>query len=48
MILMGSSVKSGRYSDEAEPEDIAPTIERIFGLEERTETDSRVLEEALR
>lgn len=47
VVLMGKGVKGGRYAGESGPEDIAPTIERILGLEERTETDTRVLGEAL-
>ena len=47
VVLMGFGVKAGRYAGEAGPEDIAPSFERILGVEERVEPDARVLEEAL-
>jgi predicted AlkP superfamily pyrophosphatase or phosphodiesterase len=47
VILAGPGVTPGRYGDQAGPEDIAPTLERLLGLEERLEPDTRVLAEAL-
>lgn len=47
VILMGRGVRGGRYAGESGPEDVAPTIETLLGLEPKTETDTRVLREAL-
>ena len=47
VILMGRGVQSGRFTDEAGPEDIAPTVETILGIPVQKEDDARVLTEAL-
>jgi predicted AlkP superfamily pyrophosphatase or phosphodiesterase len=45
--FMGRTITPGRYADESGPEDIAPTLARILGLEFPREYDSRVLQEML-
>ena len=47
LFLMGPGIKAGRYDLPAEPEDLAPTLGTLIGLEMPTEPDSRLLQEAL-
>jgi hypothetical protein len=44
---MGRWITPGRYAEASGPEDIAPTLARILGLELPREPDSRVLVEML-
>ena len=48
IILMGPGVQPGTYADDSGPEDIAPTLARMLGLEYPIEPDARILSEALR
>jgi predicted AlkP superfamily pyrophosphatase or phosphodiesterase len=43
LIFMGSGIKPGRYPKACGPEDIAPTLARLLGLEYPREPDSRLL-----
>jgi hypothetical protein len=47
MVIMGPGVRPGMYDRPSGPEDIAPTIARILGLQLSPEMDARVLSEAL-
>ena len=47
IVFMGRMIKPGRYADESGPEDIAPTIAHLLGLEFPHEHDSRQLLEML-
>jgi hypothetical protein len=47
IVFMGQMIKPGRYAEESGPEDIAPTLARVLGLEFRREHDSRLLLEML-
>ena len=47
LLLMGPGIKAGRYDQPAGPEDLAPTLGTLIGLEIPTEPDSRLLQEAL-
>ena len=48
VLLAGAGVRPGTYSEPAGPEDIAPTLGVILGLELPAEPDARILREALR
>jgi predicted AlkP superfamily pyrophosphatase or phosphodiesterase len=48
IIFMGSGIKPGRYPTGCGPEDIAPTLARLLGIEYPKEPDSRLLLEMLR
>ena len=48
VILAGSAVNPGRFTGQAGPEDVAPTLGAILGLEMPLEHDARLLLEALR
>ncbi len=48
VLLAGAGIKPGEYPDSAGPEDIAPTLGVILGLEMPVESDTRILREALR
>jgi predicted AlkP superfamily pyrophosphatase or phosphodiesterase len=48
IVFMGSSVRPGQYNQAAGPEDIAPTLALMLGLELPREADSRLLSEMLR
>jgi len=48
VLLAGSGVVPGRYRGAAGPEDVAPTLGTILGLDMSLERDTRVLREALR
>jgi len=48
IIFMGSGIRPGRYPKPCGPEDIAPTLGRLLGIEYPKETDSRLLLEMLR
>jgi hypothetical protein len=48
VVFLGPQIKAGRYEAAAGPEDIAPTLCRLLGLEYRLEAGQRVLQEALR
>ena len=48
IILMGPGVQPGTYAEDSGPEDIAPTLARMLGLEYPIEPDARILGEALR
>ena len=45
VVFMGRAVKPGRYSSESGPEDIAPTLAVMLGLQIPLEQDSRALSE---
>jgi hypothetical protein len=45
--FLGSGVKPGRYEGACGPEDIAPTLARLLGLDYRIEDGQRVLDEVL-
>jgi predicted AlkP superfamily pyrophosphatase or phosphodiesterase len=47
VLLAGVGIVPGRYPGGAGPEDLAPTLATILGLETRLEPDTRVLREAL-
>ncbi len=47
VVFMGAGVKPGRYAERCGPEDIAPTLSRLLGLDYALESDQRVLSEAL-
>ncbi|MXY68292.1 MAG: alkaline phosphatase family protein [Acidobacteriia bacterium] len=48
VLLAGSGIAPGRYRGVAGPEDVAPTLGIILGLDMGLERDTRVLREALR
>lgn len=48
VLISGQGVAVGRFPGEAGPEDIAPTLGRVLGLDLPLERDTRILEEALR
>jgi len=48
IIFMGSGIKLGKYVLPCGPEDIAPTLGRLLGIEYPTEPDSRLLLEMIR
>ncbi|MEW5980066.1 MAG: alkaline phosphatase family protein [Acidobacteriota bacterium] len=48
IIFFGSLIKAGRYDQPCGPEDIAPTLATLLGLDYPMESDSRVLEEMLK
>ena len=47
VVFLGAGIRAGRHEAESGPEDIAPTLARLLGLEYRLETGQRVLAEAL-
>ncbi len=47
IVFMGRAITPGQYGDASGPEDIAPTIARLLGLEFPREKDSRLLHEML-
>jgi hypothetical protein len=47
VVFMGAGVRPGRHEARVGPEDIAPTLARLLGLDYRLEADQRVLAEAL-
>jgi len=47
LMLLGPGIKPGRYSDDAGPDEISPTLARLLGFEMSLEPGSRVLEEVL-
>ena len=47
LLLIGPGIKAGRYDRPAGPEDLAPTLGTLIGLEMPTEPDGRLLQEAL-
>ena len=47
IVLMGEGVRPGSYPDPSGPEDIAPTLAALLGLEYPREHDARILAEAL-
>ena len=48
VLLAGAGIRPGAYPEPAGPEDIAPTLGVILGLELSAESDVRILHEALR
>jgi predicted AlkP superfamily pyrophosphatase or phosphodiesterase len=48
LVFMGVGIKPGRYSPACGPEDIAPTLARLLGMEYPREPDSRLLLEMVR
>ena len=48
IVLMGAVIRPGTYGLDSGPEDIAPTLAQILGLEYPREPDARILSEALR
>jgi predicted AlkP superfamily pyrophosphatase or phosphodiesterase len=48
IIFMGTGIKPGKYALPCGPEDIAPTLGRLLGIEYPTEPDSRLLLEMMR
>ena len=47
LILRGSAIKAGRYTETASPADIAPTVASILGINAPSLSEGRVLSEAL-
>jgi predicted AlkP superfamily pyrophosphatase or phosphodiesterase len=47
VVFMGHAIVPGRYADESGPEDIAPTLAHLLGLQFPREQDSRLLLEML-
>lgn len=47
VVFMGPRIKAGKYEAAAGPEDIAPTLAKLLGLEYRLEPGQRVLDEML-
>jgi len=47
IVFMGAGVKQGKYSADCGPEDIAPTLAKILGLDFPKEADARLLVEML-
>ena len=47
IIVMGSGIAPGRFAAESGPEDIAPTLAAILGLDYPKESDARILSEIL-
>lgn len=47
VVWMGAAIQPARYSAPAGPEDIAPTLARLLGLDYPLETDARLLTELL-
>jgi hypothetical protein len=47
MGFLGPPVRPGRYPDPCGPEEIAPTLSAILGLDYPLETGQRVLKEML-
>jgi hypothetical protein len=45
---MGGGVKMARHEKECGPEDIAPTLGKMLGVEMPLEPDTRLLEELVR
>ncbi len=45
VVFMGRAVKPGRYSSESGPEDVAPTLAVMLGLQIPREQNSRALSE---
>jgi len=48
IIFMGAGINPGRYAAACGPEDIAPTLARLLGIEYQKEPDSRLLLEMMR
>ena len=48
IIFMGAGINTGRYAAACGPEDIAPTLALLLGIEYRKEPDSRLLPEMMR
>jgi hypothetical protein len=48
LIFMGSDVEPGSYPDPCGPQDIAPTLAQLLGLDFPREKDSRLLSEMIR
>ena len=47
LIFMGAGIKPGKYSSPCGPEDIAPTLARLLGIDYPLEPDARLLLEML-
>ena len=47
VVFLGAGITAGRHEAESGPEDIAPTLARLLGLDYRLEAGQRVLAEAL-
>ena len=47
IVFMGSGIRPGRYPKACGPEDIAPTLARLLGIEYAKEPDSRLLLEMI-
>lgn len=47
VVFFGAGFRPGRYSEEAGPEDIAPTLAAVLGIEFPKEDDSRILSEMM-
>jgi hypothetical protein len=48
IVLMGAAIQPGTFGLDSGPEDIAPTLAQILGLEYPREPDARILSEAFR
>jgi hypothetical protein len=48
VVFMGAAIKPGRHTAAAGPEDIAPTLAKMLGIDYPLEPDSRLLNEVLR
>lgn len=47
LVFMGAAIQPGRYGRTCGPEDIAPTLATLLGLDYALEPDQRVLSEML-
>ena len=47
IIFMGTGIKPGAYAEPCGPEDIAPTLAKLLGLDYPRESDSRLLLEMI-
>jgi len=48
IVFFGKGISKGRFEEPAGPEDVAPTLAKILGIEMAPGPDSRLLDEALR
>jgi predicted AlkP superfamily pyrophosphatase or phosphodiesterase len=48
VIFLGKQISSARHARPAAPEDIAPTLAKILGIQMEPDSDSRLLDEVLR
>jgi arylsulfatase A-like enzyme len=48
LMIAGNGIRPGKYSGEASPVDIAPTLSALLGIEFPAGRDGRVLSEAMK